>query len=93
MLRFGGTLVCVGMPEGDPVPIANTFPAMMIAKQFRIVSSAVGNRREASETLEMAARGIVKFPVRTVGMSDLQSVFEEMGQGKIIGRVVLDFSK
>lgn len=26
-LRFGGTLVCVGMPEGDSVPIAKAFPA------------------------------------------------------------------
>lgn len=28
-LRFGGTLVCVGLPEGDPQPIANSFPAAM----------------------------------------------------------------
>jgi alcohol dehydrogenase, propanol-preferring len=93
MLRFGGTLVCVGMPVNDPVPIATAFPTKIIAKQFKIVGSAVGNRREASEALEMAARGIVKFPVRVVGMSDLQSVFEEMGEGKLIGRAVLDFSK
>jgi propanol-preferring alcohol dehydrogenase len=92
MLRFGGTLVCVGIPEGDAMPIANAFPSHMIAQQHKIVSSAVGNRREAIETLEMAARGVVKFPVRTVGMGELQSVFEEMGEGKLIGRVVLDFS-
>ena len=29
-LRFGGTLVCVGMPEGDSQPIANSFPAAMV---------------------------------------------------------------
>ena len=29
-LRFGGTLVCVGMPEGDPKPIANAFPTQMV---------------------------------------------------------------
>ncbi|KAI3324785.1 alcohol dehydrogenase-like protein [Xylariaceae sp. AK1471] len=92
MLRFGGSLVCVGMPEGDPEPIANAFPAVMIPKHHKIVTSAVGNRREAIETLEMAARGVVKFPVRTVGMGELQSVFEDMGKGKIIGRVVLDLS-
>jgi propanol-preferring alcohol dehydrogenase len=28
-LRFGGTLVCVGMPEGDSQPIAKSFPAAM----------------------------------------------------------------
>ncbi|KAI0912804.1 alcohol dehydrogenase-like protein [Ustulina deusta] len=92
MLRFGGSLVCVGMPEGEPVPIANAFPTAMTVQQHKIVSSAVGNRREAIEVLEMAARGIVKFPVRTVGMGELQSVFEDLGRGNIIGRVVLDLS-
>ncbi|GAW16130.1 hypothetical protein ANO14919_055530 [Xylariales sp. No.14919] len=92
MLRFGGTLVCVGMPTGDQVPIADAFPSSMVQKGQRIVASAVGNRREAAEALEMAARGVVRFPVRTVGMPELQSVFEDMGRGKITGRVVLDLS-
>ena len=29
-LRFGGCLVCVGMPEGDSQPIAKSFPAAMV---------------------------------------------------------------
>lgn len=92
MLRFGGTLVCVGIPEGDPVPIATAFPGIMVPQQHKIVSSAVGNRREAIEVLEMATRGVVKFPVRVVGMGELQSVFEDMEKGNIIGRVVLDLT-
>ncbi|KAK8053412.1 chaperonin 10-like protein [Apiospora saccharicola] len=93
MLGFGGTVVCVGMPEGDPQPIARSYPAVMVAKQASIVASAVGNRREAAEVLGFATRGLVKFPVRTVGMDELQSVFESMGRGEISGRVVLDLSK
>ncbi|KAI0435052.1 alcohol dehydrogenase-like protein [Xylaria sp. FL1042] len=92
MLRFGGNLVCVGMPEGEQEPIANAFPSSMVMQHHNIVSSAVGNRREAMETLEMATRGIVKFPVRTIGMGELQSVFEDMAGGKITGRVVLKIS-
>jgi len=34
-LRFGGTLVCVGMPEGDPKPIANAFPADMVGNHLK----------------------------------------------------------
>ncbi|KAI1827144.1 alcohol dehydrogenase-like protein [Xylaria intraflava] len=93
MLRFGGSLVCVGMPEGDPVPIANAYPASLVGKQLKIVASATGNRREATETLEMATRGIIKFPVRTIGMQELQSVLEAMSTGQITGRVVLDVSR
>ena len=92
MLRFGGNLVCVGMPGGEPVPIASAFPSQLILHGHNIIVSAVGNRREAVEVLEMAGRGVVKFPVRTVGMSGLQSVFEELGKGNVMGRVVIDFS-
>ena len=89
-LRFGGTLVCVGMPEGDFVPIANAFPAALVAMEHNIRGSAVGNQREALEVLDMAARGIVKTRVRTEKMENLTAVFEEMSAGKMLGRVVLD---
>jgi propanol-preferring alcohol dehydrogenase len=55
-LRFRGTLVCVGVPEGKAQPIATADPATMLAQELRIVGSAVGNRKDAMETLEMASR-------------------------------------
>jgi propanol-preferring alcohol dehydrogenase len=30
-LRFGGTLVCVGIPEGEYEAIANAFPSRMVS--------------------------------------------------------------
>jgi alcohol dehydrogenase, propanol-preferring len=92
MLRFGGTLVCVGLPEGDLKPIATAFPQLMVAKAQRIVGVAVGDRREAIETLELAERGVVKVHFRTAKMNELTSVFEEMDRGELKGRVVLDLS-
>lgn len=90
MLSFGGTLVCVGIPEGDLVPIAQAFPGTILQKEQRIVGSAVGNRREAIETLALAQRGIVKLHSRTAKMDELTKVFEEMHAGKLQGRVVLE---
>lgn len=58
-LRFNGTLVCVGMPEGDMVPIAKAFPAAMVAFSHKIVGSAVGNQKQAMEVLDMARRGLI----------------------------------
>ncbi len=55
-LKFRGTLVCVGVPEGAAVPIATANPAAMLVQELKIVGSAVGNRKEALECLEMAAR-------------------------------------
>ncbi|KAK5014688.1 hypothetical protein LTR60_003232 [Cryomyces antarcticus] len=90
LLRFGGTLVCVGIPEGDPLPIAKAYPQILVAKAQRIVGVAVGDRQEAIETLDLAARGVVKSHFRTAKMDELTSIFEDMFEGKLQGRVVLD---
>ena len=91
-LRFGGTLVCVGMPEGALTPIATAFPNTMCAKMLTITSVAVGNRQEASAVLEFAARGVVKTHLRVEKMEGLAGVFAEMAEGRLMGRVVLDLS-
>ena len=73
-LRFGGTLVCVGMPEGEPKTIEKVFPAAMVAKQHTITAVAVGNRKEAIEVLDFAARGIVNTHYRLERMEKLTEV-------------------
>lgn len=56
----------------------------------KIKGSAVGNQREALEVLDMAARGIVKTHYQIKKMENLTEVFQQMSEGKMIGRVVLD---
>ena len=73
-LRFGGVLVCVGMPEGKPVPVEKAYPAAMVAKLQTITAVAVGDRREAIEVLDFAARGIVKTHYRLEKMDKLSEV-------------------
>jgi len=90
MLKFGGRLVCVGLPEGEMKPIATAFPQVLVAKAQSIVGVAVGNRQEAIETLELASRGLVKTHFRVEKMDKLTEVFKEMEEGKLQGRVVLD---
>ncbi|CAK7201497.1 hypothetical protein SEUCBS139899_004203 [Sporothrix eucalyptigena] len=89
-LKFNGTLVCVGVPGGDPTPIANAYPHLMVAKQLRIVGSSVGSRKDAIETLEMASRGIVKTHYRLEHPHSIDEVFRTMQAGKLQGRAVLD---
>lgn len=92
MLRFGGRLVCVGIPEGEQLPISSGDPAAMVMKSLQIVGSAVGSRNEAIETMDFAARGIIKTHFRVEKMDKLTDVFKEMDAGKLQGRVVLDLS-
>lgn len=92
LLRFNGTLVCVGIPENEPRAIATAFPSSIIGKHLNITGSAVGNRRDAIETMEFAARGVIKAHFRVEKMEALTEVFKEMEEGKLQGRVVLDLS-
>lgn len=62
----------------------------MVAKALTIVGVAVGNRKEAIEVLDLAARGIISTHYRTEKMDALTSVFQEMEAQKLVGRVVLD---
>lgn len=89
-LRFRGTLVCVGIPEGDLQPIGGAFPSTIVALELKIVGSAVGNQREALEVLDLAARGVVKIHYRLEKLEKLTEVFQEMSDGKMQGRVVID---
>jgi propanol-preferring alcohol dehydrogenase len=92
LLRFNGTLVCVGIPEHEPQAIASAYPYAMINKHATITGSAVGNRTEAIETMEFAARGVIKAHYRVEKMEALTEVFKEMNEGRVQGRVVLDLS-
>lgn len=92
LLRFGGRVVCVGIPEGDMKPIASATAGVMVGKAVQIVGSAVGTRKEAIEAVEFAARGIVKTHYRVEKMDKLTSVFEEMDKQQLKGRVVIDLS-
>lgn len=90
MLRFRGRVVCVGIPEGEPVAIKSAHPSALVVKELQVVGSAVGDRRMAIEALEFAARGVVKTHYRLGRMEELTGVFEEMHEGRLKGRVVLD---
>lgn len=90
MLKFGGCLVCVGLPEGELKAIAGASPTAMVFKELTIKGSAVGSRKEAIETLELLQRGLLKTKVRVEKMESLTGVFEEMERGELTGRVVLD---
>ncbi len=92
LLRFGGRLVCVGMPEGDVKPIASASPGLLVAKSIEIVGSAVGSRKQAIEAVEFAARGVVKTHYRVEKMDKLTDVFKAMHDQKLKGRVVIDLS-
>jgi alcohol dehydrogenase, propanol-preferring len=74
MLRKGGTMVCVGMPEGDPVLMGACHPAAIVRGQVNITSAAVGTRQDAKELLDFAARGVITSHYRLEKLEKLRRV-------------------
>lgn len=58
-----------------------------------IKGSYVGNRRDSAEAIEFFRRGLIKAPFKTIGLSELQKVYDLMHEGKIAGRYVVDTSR
>jgi len=93
LVRYGGTLVCVGIPDGDANPIAKALPWYLIVNKLTIVGTVTGSRKDAIDCLGPAARGQVRTQLRIEPMGKLTQIFDEMAAGKIQGRVVLDLSR
>jgi len=90
LLRPGGTLVGVGMPGGEPIPIATARPSLMAQNELKITGSILGNQQDAKAVLELAARGIISLHYKTKRLEDLTQVFQDMKKGSLVGRVVID---
>jgi propanol-preferring alcohol dehydrogenase len=89
-VRSRGVVVMIGMPAGAflRAPVFST-----VVKMITIKGSYVGNRRDTAEALQFFRNGHIAVPIKVVGMSELQSVYELMEQGEIVGRYVVDTSK
>ena len=74
-VRPKGTVVAIGLPAGASLkaPVWETVTQMKTIK-----GSYVGNRKDTSEAIDFFKRGLIKAPFKTIGMSELQKVFDLM---------------
>ncbi len=88
MTRKTGTCVLVGLPPGEfPVPLFG-----VVADCITIRGSFVGNRKDMAEALAFAAAGKVKADIELQPLSDINEIFDRLENGKVAGRVVIDFA-
>ena len=77
----------VGLPHGDfALPI---FDVVLNAKTVR--GSIVGTRLDLQEALQFAGEGKVASHYSTDRLDNINAIFGAMKQGRIDGRVVLEF--
>lgn len=89
-VRSRGTVVAIGMPANAylKAPVFQT-----VVRMITIRGSYVGNRRDTAEAIEFFRRGKIQCPIKIVGLSELNSVYEKMRKGEIAGRYVVDTTK
>lgn len=88
-LRPDGHLVAVALPKGNmDLNIAQT-----VLNGIHVEGSLVGTREDLRETFQFGAEGKVKPIVHTRKLSEINDVIDEMKNGKIVGRMVIDFTK
>lgn len=73
-LGFRGTLVCLGVPEKPPRPIAGAMVGAMIQEELGVFALKAGNQQEAKQCLEIAASGKVKTRYQVRKMEELTQV-------------------
>ncbi|CCF53134.1 hypothetical protein NDA11_002148 [Ustilago hordei] len=89
-IRPRGVLVAVGLPGNTDIK-ANVF--FTVFRSVRVVGSYVGNRQDTQEALDIAAAGKVRTHFKKLGLSQLPEVYDDMQNGKIAGRIVLDIDQ
>lgn len=88
MVRRKGTVSLVGLPPGEfPTPIFD-----VVLKRITVRGSIVGTRRDLDEAIAFATEGKVRTEIHKAPIEDINDIFTRLKDGKIEGRMVLDFS-
>ena len=91
MLRPAGTVSFIGLPGGDKDSIRTSISAL-VNGELSIRGSNVGTRKDLTEAIDFAARGLVASKIERQPLTAINDVFARMRKGEIVGRVVLALS-
>ena len=89
VVKAGARVVAVGLPV-DKMDL--DIPRLVL-DGIQVVGSLVGTRQDLREAFQFAAEGKVVPKVALRPIEDINEIFEEMEEGKITGRMVIDFTK
>lgn len=88
-VRACGKVVAVGLPSET---MDLNIPRLVL-DGIEVIGSLVGTRKDLEEAFQFGAEGHVVPVVETRSLHEVQDIFEEMEQGKIQGRMVIDFTQ
>lgn len=85
-VRAGARVVAVGLP---PESMSLHIPRLVL-DGIQVVGSLVGTRQDLAEAFQFALEGKVIPNVTKRPIEDINAIFDEMQNGKIKGRMVID---
>jgi propanol-preferring alcohol dehydrogenase len=88
MLRPGGTVVAVGLPN-DPSTVVGASPYLLCSRRLNIVGSIVGTLKDVEEALDFTARDLVHPVLTHGGLEDIERFAKDIREGKLAGRAVI----
>lgn len=88
-VRAGGRVVAVGLP---PETMDLSIPRIVL-DGIEVVGSLVGTRKDLEEAFQFGAEGLVVPVVQTRSLDETNAIFQEMRDGTIQGRMVIDMKK
>ncbi|KAF3913579.1 hypothetical protein ABW20_dc0106993 [Dactylellina cionopaga] len=74
LLRPGGKMICVGIPDGEETPIQGVVASHIATTQKQVIGSAVGTLEDTVECLAAAERGEAKVEFRVEKLEKLGEV-------------------
>jgi alcohol dehydrogenase, propanol-preferring len=87
MVRRKGTISLNGLPPGEfPTPIFD-----VVMKRTTIRGSIVGTRKDLAEAVQFAVEGKVRAHIHKAKLEDINTIFDDLGQGRVDGRMVVTF--
>jgi propanol-preferring alcohol dehydrogenase len=90
LLKVGGVCVIVGLPAFSEGSLSIN-PFTFILRGFHLIGSLVGTVDDMRELVQLAAEGKVKTHIgKAAKLSEINEVFEELEQGKFVGRAIID---
>ncbi|MDW7982992.1 MAG: NAD(P)-dependent alcohol dehydrogenase [Thermomicrobium sp.] len=84
MLRKGGMHLIIGYGGRLEIPTVH-----MIFQEIAVAGSLVGNYRELTELMDLAARGIVRVAVQRYSLDEINRAIDDFKHGRYFGRAVI----
>src|SRR5690606_5377200 len=85
LLRRGGTMVLVGMPEASPL-----HAGALVHRRRQLAGSLIGGIRETQEMLDFCARHNVLSDIELIAIGEINTAYDRMLKSDVRYRFVID---